>query len=162
MTNFQGTDIPIPYNGKDYRPSICYLDSILTGPAFLYADKGCVAYLRKPNSYTGGTCVDGAALVIDSYTTISGTVISGTLGSTNSRLVITNGGIVNLGGTTQTVQSVEYVPYDEVRAPNGGIIKNGTLIDGDGNTTIYNANGTIVYSSSSGGKISPLTPIPST
>lgn len=68
--------------------------------------------LATPNTYTGGTVVEGGILALSG---------SGTLGDAGGTLTL-NGGTLDLGGTSQTVGAVSIAP-----ALFGNAIENGTL-----------------------------------
>jgi fibronectin-binding autotransporter adhesin len=79
------------------------------GPSSLTKTGSGTLNLTGLNSYSGGTNVDAGQLAIGS---------SGTLGATNGALVVNGTGILDLGGTSQTVGAVTI---------GGGTIQNGTL-----------------------------------
>lgn len=137
------------YNGDKYASSINFIDTVLDGSAYLYVNSNCVTFLSETNTYTGGTCVDGASLNI---------VNKGTLGSKKGYTTLTNNAILDLGGTTQSQQSFNYLPYDPNTATNGCMIRNGTIVDGTGKSTTFDGNGNIATAPETNGPVAPPMP----
>ena len=102
------------------------VDGTLTGTGVINKTGDGTVVLTGTNSYTGGTVVDGGLLAVSG---------SGTLGVTTGTITI-NGGMLDLGGTTQTQTALNQA---------GGIVSNGkTNVDTYGLTGgTLGINGTI-------------------
>jgi outer membrane autotransporter protein len=87
------------------------VDGTLAGAAGLTKSGADTVTLAGTNSYTGGTIVDGEALVLAEV---------GTLGATAGETTV-NGGALDLGSTSQTQAAL---------TQNGGIVQNGTIAAG--------------------------------